>query len=619
MEQPVRLFTCAALILLCLAAGGGRCDEDAQHQNEEEDVNRVEWWKKTNYYHIYLRSFKDSNGDGNGDLRGVLEKLDYLEQIGVGTILMAPFYSSPMKDCGYDIDDYLAIEPMFGSMQDFDELVEELHKRQMKIVVDFVPNHSSNKHKWFECSERALLEPERCGRYKDYYVWSDSKRFEGRFPSNWISVFGGGPAWSWSELRQQFYLHQFLPEQPDLNFTNQAVRNEFKEIARFWLRRGADGLRVDSAIYLIEDAQFRDEPQNEKFRLGDDPSERLRHVYTRSLPESAQLVKDWRDVAAEFSPQRVIITEAYDELPKLIEYYGKSAQEKLADLPFNFELFKLNSENIMRANYVEQVVENWLNATRSLSWPDERGAMSPWIIWVTGNHDNSRLANRIGLQRVPIFKWITYLAPGAPVNYYGDEIPLHNSNMNSIPERTILEGEPTRLPFRAPIAWSADEPSGGFSASKDTWMPLNADYKTNNIEKLLASEQNDNQLKLFVRMQQLRNEHLPLFVFGDLVFFQNQPEQDNAILAMGRTHPKFGNLLLVANLSPLTHERRSIRLKPAALSRVRQLELSAPKRGKVVLAIGGASSPDTHKAIAGDEIELDSLSLGGSQALLIKY
>lgn len=600
----------------------------ARDSNSTQDLNKIEWWKKTNFYHIYLRSFRDSTGDGNGDLRGVIEKLDYLHQIGVETILMAPFYSSPMKDCGYDIDDYLAINPMFGSMEDYDELLRELRKRNMRIVVDFVPNHSSDKHYWFQCSERALLEPERCGKYKDYYIWSDSKRFEGKYPSNWVSVFGGGPAWTWSEVRKQFYLHQFLPQQPDLNFHNPAVRGEFVEIARFWLRK-SDGLRVDSAIFLIEEDQtFADEPPNGEWKEGDDPAERLLHVHTRCLHESAEIVEDWRRVAqeAEFAgQQKVIITEAYDRVAKLVEYYGSSWENRYADLPFNFELFKLNSDNLGDARYLREVLLNWIGPTRALAWPDEHGAMSPWIIWVTGNHDNKRLANRVGRENVALFKWLAYVAPGVPVNYYGDELPLHDANFNSIPQRTIDEGEPTRLPFRAPMAWSDERPSGGFSASADIWMPLNADYQLNNVQRLMSDQSEaKNQLKLFVKLQQFRKHKLNTFTFGDLVFFNNGPQSASGarqeILALARTHDKFPNVMLLANLNkerPLVVRLRSS-ARPTELFGRHEGGVEPPKKALVELA----NYVDTELAPGvadGGVVELEGLVLGPSQCLLLTY
>lgn len=610
--SPLVLVQALALLIVSF------CLVRLSTSKEKQNLNEIEWWKKSTYYHIYLRSFKDSNGDGNGDLRGVIEKLDYLQHINVGTILMAPFYSSPMKDGGYDIEDYKAINPMFGTMQDFDDLVAELKKRSIRFVVDFVPNHSSNKHKWFECSERALIEPERCGKYKDYYVWSNSTRYANKYPSNWISVFGGGTAWQWSDIRKEFYLHQFLPEQPDLNFSNPEVRREFKDIARFWLRKGADGLRVDSAIHLFEDTiNYTDEPENPNWKEGDDPYDKLLHPHTRSLPESAALIKDWHEVVDEpefKDAHKVIITEAYDVIPKLLAYYGTSPENRYADMPFNFELLKLK-ESKLDAKSAERAVLAWVRPTRELNWPDEHNAMSPWICWVTGNHDNKRLVNRIGTHNMPAFKWLAYMLPGVPVNYYGDEIPLHDSNFNSIPQKTINEGEPTRLPFRAPIAWTDEEPSGGFSSSSDIWMPLNADYKSNNVRSLLSSSSNPkNQLKLHLQMEKIRQNNLNLFVFGDLVFYLNYPYESKVVLAMARTHNEFGNILLLVNFDP--NNRAVVRMR-SSQSEIGRVLSAPPKRGKVILT--NFESPTKSPVREGEELELEGLVLAESQAALIKF
>lgn len=621
------LLVASSLILVCVYAGQD-CSAFSQEVVEEnevgpdeqtksnEDIDQIEWWKKTNFYHIYIRSFKDTDGDGEGDIRGVVEELDYLQTIGVDTLLVSPFYSTPMKDIGYDIDNYTAISENFGTMEDFEDLVEGLKARNMRLVVDFVPNHSSNKHPWFECSERAYLEPERCGKYKDYYMWSNSTRFEGKFPNNWISLFNsGGPAWQWSPIRQEFYLHHFLPEQPDLNFTNPAVREEFKEIMRFWLRKNVDGIRVDSILYTFEHTDgWPDEPVNPNYEPGPnvDPYDRLLHIHTKSLPESAQIIEDWRSVAnePEFGGQKVIITEAYDTNDKIYMYYGKPEQ-KLADMPFNFQLLVHLKETHMEPRYVTKVIKSWVDGLRDMGWPDERGAPAPWSCWVTGNHDNKRLLNRVGQLYVDAYRFISYLAPGVPVNYYGDEIGLHDSNFNSIPQRTIDEGEPTRLVFRAPMAWTGEEPSGNFSSSADLWMPLNSNFRHNNVQSLLKEEENT--LKNFIQLQKIRQAHLDLFVFGDLVFFKNEPYQTSLVLAMARVHKRFGNILMLVNLDKFEAERVNL---TQAVSEIRKVSVDPPKMGKIIML-------NRHSRLsileAGDEVSLDNLILAPGQAALIKY
>lgn len=604
-------------LLLALSCIGFQAQVEANEQ-QEQDINKVEWWKKTNYYHIYIRSFKDSDGNGEGDLRGVVEKLDYLKSIGAETLLLSPFYSSPMKDGGYDIDDYIAINSRFGTMQDFNNLLSGLKKRNMKLVVDFVPNHSSNQHKWFKCSERALIDPS-CAKYKDYYVWSNSTRFNGR-PTNWISLFGGQTAWRWSEVRKEFYFHQFLPEQPDLNLRNPLVREEFKEIARFWFRKGVDGLRVDAVLHFLEDTiQWRDEPQDPMWRPHWDPYDRLLHIYTRSMSESATIVEDWHKVASEpeFGGNRMIITEAYESIPKLVEYYGPNPSKRYADMPFNFELFRFKKANMI-PNYVEKVVTAFINATEALQWPNEHGARSPWICWVTGNHDNTRIVNRVG-SNADVYKWLAYLLPGAPVNYYGDEIGMHDAVFSQIPQRTVNEGEPTRLLFRAPMAWSPAKPSAGFSVNQSTWMPLNHNYEEHNVESMLeaAKEGKKNFLSNFLRLQKIREEHLKTVVFGDLVFYQNHPVESSLVFAMGRTHKKFGNLLLLVNFDGYQKETVHLLAKQREDGKANSAQ-EPPSKGKVLM-LNYIASESAQKLAENQIVDLTGLVLAPHQAALIEF
>uniref|UniRef100_A0A6G1S793 alpha-glucosidase n=1 Tax=Aceria tosichella TaxID=561515 RepID=A0A6G1S793_9ACAR len=619
------------LVSFALLLGVGLVQQlvaNADGGEEEQDLEQIEWWKKTNYYHIYVRSFQDSDGDGNGDLKGVIHRLDYLQTIGVETLLFSPFYKSPMKDCGYDVSDFRDINPMFGTMADFDELVKESKARNMRMVVDFIPNHSSNKHHWFWCSERALLEDHKkeCGKYKDYYVWSSSKRFNNSYPTNWRSLFGGGPAWTWSEIRQQFYLHQFLPEQPELNFRNQEVREEFKEIARFWYRKGVDGLRVDAVLHLIEDTiEFKDNPVNPNWKEEEGLFEGLLTEYTFGLPESHEIQKDWRNIGFEpefAGQQKVVISEAYHRnLDVLLELHGRSEDNRFADVPFNFELFKLNKDT-MKPKFVEEVTVNWIRRARDFNWPNEHGAMAPWILWVQGNHDNIRTSNQVGEHNLAIYQWLAYFLPGCPANYNGDELGIRNSDFDAIPQSTIEEGEPTRLIFRAPMAWSPAAPWGGFTTNPKIWLPLNDNYETHNVHTMMTSRGKPfNTLQLFMQLQSLRKEHLNTFVFGDAVFFEN--EGNDQILALGRPHPKFGSLLMLANLDKDNKQR--VKLAPAD-SVVRRVRIAPPTSGLILMANYETRGCPIRQCLGlengierGNSISLDGIVLGPSQAIIVQY
>lgn len=572
-------------------------------------IDQVQWWKKTNFYHIYVRSFKDSDGNGEGDILGIIEKLDYLKQIGAETILMSPVYKSPMADGGYDISDYFDINPLFGNMSNFEYLLSYLKAFNMRIIMDFVPNHSSKEHYWFNCSERALIDVEECGRYKDYYIWSSSRRFNGTYPTNWISVFGGGSAWEWSPIRKQFYLHQFLPEQPDLNLTNPLVRQEMKEIARFWLSKGVDGLRVDSAPFLLEDYEhWRDEPINENWKRGDDPYLRLKHNYTFSYGKTPEIVKDWRDVCNEFDGDRVIINEAYATDDELVRYYGRSPYDRFVDLNFGFGLLYPTHSN-MNPRTIEYFTMRWFNKTRALNWPNDRGTINPWLTWVLGNHDNPRRANVVGENNVDILTWIAFLLPGTPVSYYGDELGMANANEADIPSRTLDSGEASRLVERALMAWDPRGPSGGFSTNDDCWMPLPRNYKSHNVETMLAEERR-NHLKNYIDIQKLRKRFIDTLTFGDVHIIYNYPVNETSIFAMLRNYQSPKNLLLLVNL----HESLSqiVRLIQ------NELEPKLPDEGTVEI-MNRESDSRCNFISVGDLIEINHLILCPSQAIVVSY
>lgn len=608
MNLLLQIATLIAAMQVCTIASGA----EIKDKLVVEDIDAVEWWKKTNLYHIYVRSFRDSNATGQGDLPGIVEKLDYLKQIGVETLLLSPFYSSPMADAGYDIDDYLQVNERYGTMSDFDKLVEGLRARNMRIVLDFVPNHTSDQHKWFKCSERALVDPENCGKYKDYYVWTDSKRYLGKLPTNWKSVFGDAPAWTWSPIRKAFYLHQFLPQQPDVNMRNPAVVEEFKNIARFWLARGADGLRVDASSFQFEDTEnWADQAPNPEWTKDQIPYESQLHTATRALPESGRILKEWRDVATkEFGGDKVIIIEAYDAVDVLIADYGPTPSERYCDMPFNFDLLTIKN-NTLQPDHMRKLLSTWLEATVRLGWPKERGgARSPWSCYVTGNHDNTRIVNRLGKSALDWYRWIAYMAPGVPVNYYGDEIGLHDSDFSKIPPSTLAEGEPTRLVFRAPMAWTDEQPSGGFSSSANTWMPMNEDYRQNNVRTLLAA-QGKNTLKNFMQLQQLRQERIRTFVFGDLVMF---PSNSPSIFSMARTHHGFGSLLMVVNLDKDTRANASLLVAPKSILDG-ETDVRPPKSGEVVMT----NFETLDRPLESKQVQLDDLELEPMQAVMISY
>jgi len=281
------------------------------------------WWQRGIIYHIYPRSFQDSDGDGIGDLRGIIARVDYLSSLGIDAVWISPIYPSPMADFGYDITDYCAIDRVFGTFTDFDRLVGEIHRRGLKIILDFVPNHTSDQHPWFAESRSTRSNPKR-----DWYIWRDGKA-DGFPPNNWVSQFGGS-AWTLDPQSGQYYLHSFLPQQPDLNWRNTAVRNAMYEVVRFWLNRGVDGFRVDAIWLLIKDGEFRDNPPNPAYQPSQAAINRLMSVYTADQPEVHEVVAEMRSVLDQYS-DRVLIGEVYLPFDRLATYYGKNL--KGAQLP----------------------------------------------------------------------------------------------------------------------------------------------------------------------------------------------------------------------------------------------------------------------------------------------
>ena len=307
-------------------------------------MHDLAWWQSAVIYEIYPRSFQDTNGDGIGDLDGIIQRLDYLVELGVDAIWVAPIYPSPMDDFGYDVADYCGIDPVFGTMREFDRLLEKAHRRGLKVILDFVPNHSSDQHPWF-IESRSSRESSK----RDWYLWRDE-------PNNWMSNFGGS-GWEWDERTKQYYYHSFLKEQPDLNWRNPEVRTAMYDALRFWLDKGVDGFRVDVMWLIIKDDQYRDNPPNPQYGLGQSSGNSFLPVYNSNRPEVHDLVAEMRALIDSY-PGRVLIGEIYLPLKDLMAYYGQEL--KGANLPFNFMLL----QSAWNAQAVAQVITEYMGVLR---------------------------------------------------------------------------------------------------------------------------------------------------------------------------------------------------------------------------------------------------------------
>jgi alpha-glucosidase len=487
------------------------------------------WWQTGVVYQVYPRSFADTNGDGTGDLAGITSRLDYLAWLGVDAIWISPFYPSPMADFGYDVADYTDVDPLFGTMADFDTLLAAAHERGIRVLIDYVPNHSSDQHPWF-VESRASRDSARA----DWYVWRDPKP-DGSPPNNWISMFGG-PAWQWDDTRQQYYLHIFLAEQPDLNWRNPQVREVMFDVARFWLDRGVDGFRIDVAPMVMKDPEYRDNPSNpspgrEHSRLGSWLTQL--HVNDHNHPDMHELYRSFRALLDAYPGERVSIGELHNpDFDIWARYYGERQDE--IHVPFNFHV--INSP--WTADGVRHAVEGVEGALPA-------GA---WASWVLGNHDQPRFASpeRAGRDQAKVGMLMLLTLRGTPTIYYGDEIGMVDVPVASAEARDPLEHrEPGRGrdPERSPMQWDAS-PHAAFTAPDATpWLPLAPDAASVNVAG--QAEDPDSLLVLTRRLLRLRREH-PVLHTGDFERFGPTPE---GMFAYQRIGPD-GRLNIVLNLTP---------------------------------------------------------------------
>lgn len=481
-------------------------------------VSQQDWWKSAALYQIYPRSFQDSGGDGVGDLRGIITRLPYLRELGVDAIWLSPIFPSPMADFGYDISDYTDIDPLFGNLGDFDALVDAGHAAGLKVILDLVPNHTSDQHPWFVESRGSRSNPKR-----DWYLWRDPAG-DGGPPNNWMSEFGG-QAWAHDSGSGQYYYHAFLREQPDLNWRNPDVRQAIYDAMRFWLARGVDGFRVDVIWHLIKDAAFRDNPVNPDFAAGRPPHEALLTVYTTDQPEVQEVVAEMRRVVDEFD-DRVLIGEIYLPFERLVAYYGKELSG--AHLPFNFALLSTP----WNARIIALLIEQYETALPAGAWPN----------WVLGNHDRPRIASRVGDAQARVAALLLLTLRGTPTLYYGDEIGLRQQAI--APER-VRDPFERNVPgigvgrdgCRTPMQWSA-APNAGFT-SGEPWLPLSEDYARDNVDDLAADPRSI--LNLYRALLALRKRS-PALMLGDY-----QPVSAGGDLLAYRRVARDGVMLVALN------------------------------------------------------------------------
>ncbi|CAN5358380.1 alpha-amylase family glycosyl hydrolase [soil metagenome] len=470
-------------------------------------ADRVEWWRSGVIYQIYPRSFQDSDGDGIGDLAGIARRLDYVADLGVDAIWLSPIFPSPMADFGYDVSEYRGIDPLFGDLAAFDRLIADVHARGLRLILDFVPNHSSDQHPWFVESRSSRTNPKR-----DWYIWRDPAP-DGGPPNNWISDFGGS-SWDYDAATGQYYLHAFLKAQPDLNWRNPEVRAAMTDVLRFWMDRGVDGFRIDVLWHIVKAEGLPDNPLNPAWTPAQTERDKLLQFNSTDQPEAHAIAADFRALADSYG-DRVLIGEIFLPNARHARWYG-SPEHPQVHLPFNFQLI----ENRWDAAVLHRVIVDYEASLPAFGWPN----------WVFGSHDAPRIAARIGEAQARVAAMLLLTLRGTPTLYQGDEIGIGKVD---IPPDRVRDPQALRQPHldigrdrsRTPMPWD-DSPHAGFSTA-EPWLPLNADWPMRNVAAQATAP--DSMLNLYKALLALRRAE-PALALGTLTLL----DADADVLAYER-------------------------------------------------------------------------------------
>ena len=547
MKEPARLMG-ILLFVFCISW----LTACAHKPSRAADAEEHPWWQHAVFYEIYPRSFADSNNDGIGDLNGIASKLDYLKDLGVNAIWITPCFPSPQVDFGYDVSDYENIDPMYGTLADFDKLASDAKKRGIHVILDFVVNHTSDQHKWFLDSKSS-----RTSAHRDWYIWRDGKG-PGQPPNNWVSAFGGS-AWKFDPTTNQYYYHFFYPEQPDLNWRNPAVKDAMFDVTRWWYNRGVSGFRLDAVDTLFEDPNLQDNPikQPGKNAFGD-PFEENR--YNTKLPEVHDILRGLRHVADEHNA--VLIGETWTaDVAELNQYYGGGDNE--LQLPMDLLFTMVNK--LSPAEFRKQIAEV--------------DAASGWPTFVISNHDIVRSYDRYGdgkhndeIAKLMAALYLTLR--GTPILYYGEEIgmkttpPTRQQDVKDPIGRTGWPKEKGRDGERTPMQWDNSE-NAGFTRGRP-WLPVPPTYKTHNV----ADESNDPDsiLMFYKNVLKLRNTNEGLLKGS----YRAINEDDTNVLSYLRIYKDQG-VVVALNMSD-TPQKISLNLKQNGFSSATSL-LATGKSG----------------------------------------
>ncbi|MEO9339922.1 alpha-glucosidase family protein [Mesorhizobium sp. SB112] len=505
-----------------------------------------DWWRGCVIYQVYPRSYQDTTGDGSGDLKGVVRRIPHIASLGVDAIWLSPFFKSPMADMGYDVSDYCAVDPMFGTMEDFDELVAEAHRHGLKVMIDQVLSHSSDRHAWFAESRSSRDNPK-----ADWYIWADAKP-DGSAPNNWLSIFGG-PAWEWDSTRRQYYMHNFLASQPDLNFHNTQVQDALLGTVRFWLDRGVDGFRLDTVNYYVHDQELRDNPPAEQGAANDIPDTNpygyQNHLYDKTRPENLAFLEKFRALLDQYEG-RTSVGEVGDGARSLNTVAAYTEGDHRLHMCYTFDM--------LGPEFSAAHVRGAVSAFESM-------VQDGWVCWAFSNHDVMRHVSRWtapGVDPDAVAKFsICLLASmrGSICLYQGEELGFEEAELAFEELRDpygirFWPGFKGRDGCRTPIAWEANAIHGGFSDGQP-WLPVKPAHLLKAADTQDAS---GSVLNHYRAMLKLRKEHRPL-IDGSIQFVDTHAD----LLAFIR---EAGNerLLCVFNFMPEATEW----LVPADLGKV---------------------------------------------------
>ncbi|NYE70584.1 alpha-amylase family glycosyl hydrolase [Microlunatus parietis] len=488
------------------------------------------WWQTAVFYQLYPRSFADSDGDGVGDLAGAIGRLPYLRRLGVDAVWVCPFYPSPQRDFGYDVTDHRGVDPVFGTVADAERLIRTAHDLGLRVVIDFIPNHTSDEHPWFVESRDHADGPKR-----DWYYWRDGSA--GRPPTNWLSLFGGS-AWTWDAGTRQYYLHSYLEEQPDLNWRNPAVRAAMDDVLRCWLDRGVDGFRIDAFRQLLKDPHWRDNPVNPDWPADGDPYHRLVPLRSTDQDDIVMIIDELRGLLRDHPRppggchpgDRVLLAEAYLPIPKLVRYHGTDGDG--LQLPSNMNLLTCP----WQPRAVAALIEEYEELLPPGGWPN----------WLLGNHDRSRVATRLGHDQQRIAALLLLTLRGTPILYYGEELGLPDVD---VPEAQVRDPVALRTgrawlgrdPARMPMPWTRAARAGFCAEDIEPWLPLRPDAAELSVE----SQQDDpaSTLTLYRRILALRRG-VPALSAGSYSTLR----ADDRLLSFRRGH-EAGDAVVALNFS----------------------------------------------------------------------